>query len=478
MAHQGIKVPIIGQDIERTALKLNAQTSINLYPEVGETEAVNARALSPTPGLKLLGNTSEGEMRGLVEHSDRLFCVSGNKFIEITLAADNSATFTTRGTVSTAAEPMAISTNNTQIFLTGGGDTRAYVFTPLDNTFEEVSDADFPGAISVTQIDGYFFTAKDDSQQINASAIGDGSSWNALDFIEADFRSDRVVNVSALSGELWAFGDKTIQVYYNSANATGFPFSQRTNAKINFGCAAKDSVQNFNNGLIFLDSRGYVTLAQGYQTQIVSTISVNKAIRDYDRIDDAVGLVYSDRGHLFYQLSFPTAGVSWVYDAFTQAWHRRTSVQSGVEGRHLANNYIRFNNIHLMGSYVDGKLFQLDFETATDDSSAILRERTSQHIHEDRKMVYIDSIEVYVDVDNVPASGQGSTPEIMMQYSKDGGYTWSSELWRSMGTGGDYKKRITWNRLGRARSWTFRFKVSDPVSPTIISGFARVRNGQ
>ena len=60
-------------------------------------------------------------------------------------------------------------------------------------------------------------------------------------------------------------------------------------------------------------------------------------------------------------------------------------------------------------------------------------------------------------------SGQGIDPQIMMQYSDDGGRTWSSELWRDIGAVGKYKTRVKWNKLGVARDRVYMVEMTDPV---------------
>ena len=57
----------------------------------------------------------------------------------------------------------------------------------------------------------------------------------------------------------------------------------------------------------------------------------------------------------------------------------------------------------------------------------------------------------------------------MMQISRDGGHTYGNELWVSFGRVGQYKARANWRRLGRARDWTFKFRITDPV-PTVFVG--------
>lgn len=57
---------------------------------------------------------------------------------------------------------------------------------------------------------------------------------------------------------------------------------------------------------------------------------------------------------------------------------------------------------------------------------------------------------------------QPINPWVILQYSDDGGQTWSNEYWRSPGGVGEYKTRVRWNRLGRSRDRVFRIVVSDP----------------
>jgi hypothetical protein len=66
----------------------------------------------------------------------------------------------------------------------------------------------------------------------------------------------------------------------------------------------------------------------------------------------------------------------------------------------------------------------------------------------------------------------------MMRYSKDGGHTWSTELWATMGAIGNYLTRCIWQRLGRARDWVFELAISDPVKVVIINAGLRVLEGR
>jgi hypothetical protein len=74
-------------------------------------------------------------------------------------------------------------------------------------------------------------------------------------------------------------------------------------------------------------------------------------------------------------------------------------------------------------------------------------------------------------------SGAGSDPKVMLQWSDDGGYTWSNELWVSMGKLGERKVRAMWRRLGKSRDRVFRVTITDPVKRCFINGDIEVTPG-
>lgn len=63
-------------------------------------------------------------------------------------------------------------------------------------------------------------------------------------------------------------------------------------------------------------------------------------------------------------------------------------------------------------------------------------------------------------------------PVISLRWSDDNGHTWSNSYDRSFGEAGEYKTRVIWRRLGRARDRIFEISVSDPVPARIVDGYA------
>jgi len=50
-------------------------------------------------------------------------------------------------------------------------------------------------------------------------------------------------------------------------------------------------------------------------------------------------------------------------------------------------------------------------------------------------------------------------------------------MWRSPGKIGVYDERAVWTRLGRARSMTFKLKITDPVKAIILAASAGIEVG-
>ena len=61
-----------------------------------------------------------------------------------------------------------------------------------------------------------------------------------------------------------------------------------------------------------------------------------------------------------------------------------------------------------------------------------------------------------------------SSPQIMLRWSNDNGFTWSNPYWRALGRLGEYRTRARWNRIGRARNRTYEIAITDPVPKKVI----------
>jgi hypothetical protein len=465
--------PILGQAYTARSVNAADNRMINLFPEAIPEGGMTSGFLNRAPGLQLLATIGTGPIRGLWTHStggNDAYVVSGNKFYKI----DSNYNATLLGTV-TGTGPVSIADSGTQIFLACNPD--AFVYTESTNTFVKITDPDFPGAVTVCYIDGYFAFNQPDSQIIWVTDILDGTAINPLAFAAAESSPDQVIAVVNNNREVWVFGQGTTEVWYDAAT-TPFPLAPIQGAYNEIGCLAPFSIAKLDNSLFWLgsDPRGYgiVYRNQGYTGKRVSTHAVEFAIQQYGNISDAEAYTYQEEGHAFYVLNFPSANATWVYDVATNAWHERASWNNGSFMRHRGQCQMNFNSLTIVGDYENGNIYSLDLNVY-DDNGAIQKwlrswrplpanqnnmKRTAQH-----------TLQLDCQSGVGLNLGQGQDPQVMLRWSDDGGHTWSSEHWISMGKIGEYGYRAIWRRLGmttKLRDRIYEVSGTDPNKVVIV----------
>lgn len=91
--------------------------------------------------------------------------------------------------------------------------------------------------------------------------------------------------------------------------------------------------------------------------------------------------------------------------------------------------------------------------------------------------MFLSRLELFCQSGVGLSTGQGSDPQVFLRVSKDGGQTWTPELWTSMGAIGDYSHRSYWNRLGRGRNFVCEVTCSDPVFIGWLDAYATLEDG-
>jgi hypothetical protein len=114
---------------------------------------------------------------------------------------------------------------------------------------------------------------------------------------------------------------------------------------------------------------------------------------------------------------------------------------------------------------------------APSDHRLIRRLRQSPHLSTEQVLLFIDYFQLDVEAGIGLSEGQGVDPQIMLQWSDDGGHTWSNEHWTSAGRQGQYQRRALWRRLGRTRDRVWRVVVSDPCRWVFLDAFMGVKRG-
>lgn len=470
-----MKSPILGSSYVARSVNAADNRMVNLYPEMVPEGGKEAAFLSRCPGLRRLVEVGQGPVRGLWQLGDYLYVVSGDVFYRVNVIGTTSR-YKIReiGTVS-GTGPVSMSDNGTQIFIACNPD--GFIYNATTEVFAQITDPDFPGAVTVGYLDGYFVFNEPNSSRVWVTSLLDGLSVDPLDFASAEGSPDGLISLIVDHREAWLFGTNSIEVWYD-AGLPDFPLQRIQGAFNEIGCAAPYSVAKLDNGLFWLGSdargRGIVYRANGYTGQRISTHAIEWQIQDYGDISDAIGYTYQQDGHAFYVLIFPSAQATWVYDVATQAWHERAGWDNGLFVRHRSNCQAVYNNEIIVGDFENGNIYAFDLNEYADngDIQKWLRswralpmgqndlKRSSQHT------LQIDC-ETGVGINN----GQGSDPQIILRWSDDGGHTWSNEHWMSMGKVGEYFRRAIYRRLGmtlKLRDRVYEISGTDPVKIAIM----------
>jgi hypothetical protein len=459
-------VPLFGMGLGGKSRNVSDQLLTNLYREIQPEGEKYRMAIYPTPGLALFTTFGAEPIRGLWQVGSIIYVVSRNRLYSL----DNAGTQTALGTLVTSTGRVDMSDNGTQVIIVDG--PNGYTYNITTTTFAQISDVDFPGADTVTFLAGFFIVSAPDSGQFYISGLYDGTTWDALDFATAESNPDDLIRVFADGGQLMLFGDKTVESWGNSG-AADFPFAIIAGSASEWGLAARWSLAKFDNSVMFLRKNrlGQVQVAKqaGYQSVAVSTPELDNRINAYSATADATAFSYMLDGHSFYQINFPTANESWLYDGLSNAWQK---VQSG-SGRHRAEMQTNLLAKSYVADYANGNIYLFSDDEYTDNGASIPREIVCRHVMTGNWSVF-EELWIEMEAGVGLSIGQGSNPQIMMQVSKDGGHTWGNELWVPFGKIGEYRKRAVWRRLGRSRDWLFRFRVTDPVNTVFVNAWGRI----
>lgn len=370
-----METPFFGGFSQSLSSNVSANRCMNLIPELVETKDGKAvGAFYSTPGQKLLLALSNsgsgyvaGPMRGVrATANNKLVAVFGNQVIQI----DINNNVTPLGHLKTASGPVSIIDNGKQYAVFDGfqgwcwnGGTWAQITTIPS----------FPWL--ATEQDGFGVVGIYGTNQFYQSNLNDLSIWDPLNFSSADAEPSNIQSIVSLFRQLWVVKEKSVEIW-NNAGLNGFVFQRMEGAYINIGCSAPFSVATNEDHVFWLgqSDKGslQVYMNNGYSEQRISTHPIEYQISSYLSrssvgIADALGFCYTQAGHAFYVLTFPSGNATWVYDLTTNIWHERGEFLDGSYNRWDPSCYAFFNKQHVVGSSSAQQLSVLDLLYPTDD---------------------------------------------------------------------------------------------------------------
>lgn len=456
----------IGAAYTLGAPSAGSQRLVNLYPEIYEAEPRkgNVARFVGTPGLRNRVTLGTGPIRGIHRASTgQLFVVSGANLYEV--FSYWSAQLRSGGLASSSGR-VTMADNRTNLVIGDGSETAFTTLLAQGSPVTVVADADCPGG-HVDWQDGYFLHTVPGTGRFAISGLND-VTYDALDTATAEGRPDNLVSLISVNQQVFLFGEKTTEIWWNSGNAD-FPFARNGSTFIEAGTVSAGTCVRVGGGVVWVVSdergRGTVCHAQGLQPARISTHAIELALASYSRLDEASAFAYQQGGHEFYQLSVPGGG-TWVYDFSTRLWHERSYLGAHGEEPHRAwVGTVAFGEV-VVGDREDGRLYTYDPEYYLDDGQPIRRLRQTPHVSQDEKRIVYRSFQLQAQMGVGLSSGQGSDPIVLLSWSDDAGSTWSNQHEASLGAIGRYANRAIWRRLGASRDRVFRVETSEPVPVT------------
>lgn len=483
---------IVGPSYTSQSVQASAERSINLYPErIDGGHGRSSYVLYGTPGRKRFTQLPTGPIRCFFAGDNRLFAVSGSKLYEVF----QDGTFALIGTGEVGqpvppfdpGQPAQIFANGFQLFVVSNGQGYA-----VDGLLGPDPVPIIPAATG-GYLNGFFIAQVPDSNTFRISDLappnGDGvRSWDPLDAGQKGASPDRLLRLLVDKQLLYLFGSKSTEIWAPNTSG-GFPFSPIQSAAIEQGFIAPWAIDSLDNSIFGLggDARG-VGVAwrmDGYQPRRISNHAVEYFFSRYQTKTDAVSFAYQDQGHSFWCINFPTADATWVYDATEDTWHERGWWDSALRKYHAdrPRHHAYVFGKHLVGSYLDGTIYEQSIELYDDDGLNIRRLRSAPCISDKGERVRHGTL--YLDM-QVGGSATvledflktGGDPQIMLRASDDGGRSWSNEIMASGGKIGEYLHQIRFPKMGVSRMRNYEVVIDAPIQVAIVNAYMDVQAGR
>ena len=461
-------VNLFGLGLKANSLTIASENRVNCIYEIRKDDR-SSIAMRGTPGSFVTFTIPSSPIRGKWVVGNTMYVVAASSLYSVSTAG----VVAFRGTLSTSSGRVGMSDNYAQLIIVDG--TAGYILTVATNVFSTITDVNFPnGATTVTFLSGRFLCEAPLTRTYYVSNALDGTTWTTFGasvFANKEQYSDLLSAVDAFNGVLILWGLGSIE-YWQDAGLSPNPFQKITGSTQTYGLYAKYTRVIIDNTFYFLGIglQGGITVfgITGYTPDRVSSPDVEDLLNTLAltvNMTDAVAMAYAVDGHDIYQLTFPTANLTLIYDTSTKIWSR---AQTGtIPGRHYADSAVKFNSLTMFSDATTGKIYTMSLTSYSDAGTPVVRQLTSKHIRNGGDEFSITELNLLMDTGAVP---QSADYHITLEVSRDGGRTFGSPRMRTVGLVGQYRTpRVKWDRLGSAEDFVLRFTMTDPI-PFVIVG--------
>lgn len=418
-----------------------------------------------------------GSFRGGLQVADTLY----GGWSDGLYTVNQSGELTLYSTVLASTDNIFIAQNNREanphIAIVANSGT-AYVALTTAGTLTTYPDSDIGSPTCVGGHLGYFMFGYGNGD-IQSSDLN-GTNLNTLNKARTESNPDGVLNIISYNGQMYVFGEKTIEVWGDPVNTSGFPLT-RIGFNILPGLKTAHAIAGyqpeFGNPFIWVGSDNTVRQLNGFSAEKISPPDLDRLIANVVFADTQLeALCFNAGGRSFWQLNCNT-GVdstswSWVYVLDIKTWYEARSYGS------TRSHYKR--SVPAFGKWVVGD---------TESSDLLAIDHTLQQESGDPIIAILESGPVKnfpdrqrirrADFDFTPGVGiTGGTqpietdPSVLIEVSRDGGQTWPVSWVRDLGRAADYGRRVYVLNAGLSgdEGARWRWTISDPVHVGFLGG--------
>jgi len=201
-------------------------------------------------------------------------------------------------------------------------------------TVASISDGDFPATLAAGgAVLNNVLYLMDTTGVVYGSDSGDGTSWNALNFLGATRDPDGGVYLGKHHDNLAVMGPASIEFFYDAGNASGSPLSRRQDVSYNIGCGIGESVWEVGDRLFFVgvDAAGALSayVLEQFSPRQISTPTIDSMLTTAVTKGgySILGSGFSGAGHDYYFMTFITtpsditSETTLIYDDTTGLWY-------------------------------------------------------------------------------------------------------------------------------------------------------------
>lgn len=342
----------------------------------------------------------------------------------------------------------------------------AFIVNTTALAVQSYPDGDVGSPTCVAGHEGYFMFGYG-TGDIQASDLN-STNLNTLNAARTETNPDGVEEIISYQGKLYVFGTKTVEIWGDPVNVSGFPLT-RIGFNIVPGIRNAHCVtgwqEEFGNPPIYVGSDNTVRQIVGYEAVKISPPDLDRLIAgvlDVDA-DQLEAICYVAGGHAFCQINGPT--FSWVYNVNNQKWHERKSYLSS------RSNFTRCVNAFdkwLVGSTASSDLMHIRHDVPTEAGDPLVATMESGTVTDFPNRVAVHRADFNFTMGIGIASGQEpieTDPAALIEWSDDAGQSYKGPWWRKLGQQDVTQNRVTVLNTGLSgpmgRRW--RWTVSDPV---------------